>query len=69
MRTQIPNERLAFNGQLGPGALGPGTRTQTRSALGSPTDQICSIKVAKDALLTRLYEGGLSKEALLRSAS
>ena len=24
MRTQISNERLAFNGKLGPGALGPG---------------------------------------------
>ena len=28
MRTQIPNERLALNGQLGPGALGPGARVQ-----------------------------------------
>ena len=28
MQTQIPNERMAFNGQLGPKALGHGPRTQ-----------------------------------------
>ena len=28
MRTQIPNERMAFNGQLVPGALGPGPSAQ-----------------------------------------
>ena len=28
MRMQIPNERLAFNCQLGPGTLGTGPRSQ-----------------------------------------
>ena len=28
MRMQISNEWMAFNGQLGPGVLGPGPRTQ-----------------------------------------
>ena len=28
MRTQVPNEQLPFNGQLGPGALHPGPRAQ-----------------------------------------
>ena len=29
MRAQIPNERLALNGQLGPGALGSGRAQNT----------------------------------------
>ena len=28
MRKQMPSEQLAFNGQLGSGALGPGPRAQ-----------------------------------------
>ena len=34
MRTQVRNERLALNGQLGPGALVPGPRTQRHRQLG-----------------------------------
>ena len=33
---------------------------------GRPTDQICFIEVIKEALFRRLYEGGLSKEALIK---
>ena len=34
MQTQIPNERLALNGKLGPGALGLGPRAKN-------IDKIC----------------------------
>ena len=43
MRTQIPNEQLAFNGQLGPGPTAQ--NTDLICLLGGPTDQIYSIKV------------------------
>ena len=54
MRTQIPNERLAFDGQLGPGALGSMPRAQNTDQiclLGGSTDQICFIKVIKEAFI------------------
>ena len=52
MRTQMPNERLSFNGQLGAGALGSGPMTQNTDQIclpGDSTDQICFMQVIKEA--------------------